>query len=47
MSTLTRQAGLPDPDLSDKAPESKSSFVLQQEALAKKTQEKKTKSTKE
>ena len=37
----------PDPDYSDKAPEVKSTFVLQQEALAKKAQEKKTKSTKE
>ena len=47
MSTISRQIGLPDPDYSDKAPEVKSSFVLQQEALAKKAQEKKTKSTKE
>ena len=47
MSTITRQIGLPDPDYSDKAPESKISFVLQQEALAKKAQEKKTKTTKE
>jgi hypothetical protein len=47
MSTLTRQLGLPDPDYSDKAPEVKSSFVLQQEAIAKKAQEKKTESTKE
>ena len=36
MSTITRQIGLPDPDYSDKAPEVKSSFVLQQEAAAKK-----------
>ena len=47
MSTITRQIGLPDPDYSDKAPEVKSSFVLQQEAIAKKAQEKKTESTKE
>ena len=47
MSTITRQIGLPDPDYSDKAPEVKSTFVLQQEAPAKKAQEKKTESTKE
>ena len=52
MSTISRQIGLPDPDYSDKAPEVKSTFVLQQEALAKKAQEKKvqekkTESTKE
>ena len=47
MSTISRQIGLPDPDNSDKAPEVKSSFVLQQEELAKKATEKKTKSTKE
>ena len=40
MSTITRQIGLPDPDYSDKAPEVKSSFVLQQEALAKKAAKK-------
>ena len=47
MSTISRQIGLPDPDYSDKAPEVKSTFVLQQEALAKKAQEKTTESTKE
>ena len=47
MSTITRQIGLPDPEYSDKAPQVKSSLVLQQEALAKKAQEKKTESTKE
>ena len=47
MSTISRQIGLPDPDYSDKAPEVKSSFVLQQEALAKKATEKKTTTTKE
>ena len=47
MSTISRQIGLPDPDYSDKAPEVKSTFVLQQEELAKKAQEKKTKTPKE
>tara|TARA_R100000458_G_scaffold52257_1_gene53648 strand:- start:338 stop:508 length:171 start_codon:yes stop_codon:yes gene_type:complete len=35
MSTLTKTMGLPDPDLSDKVIEVKTSFVLAQEAAAK------------
>ena len=35
MSTFTKSIGLPDPDLSDKVTEVKTSFVLAQEAAAK------------
>ena len=39
MSTLTKSIGLPDPDLSDKVTEIKTSFVLTQEAAAKAAKE--------
>ena len=45
MSTLTKKIGLPDPDLSDKVPEVKTTFVLQQEAAAKAAAAKKTTTT--
>ena len=50
MSTLTLQRGEKDPDLSDKVPEVKTSFTLQQEiksAPVIKSEPKKTTTTKE